>query len=88
MTRDVAALLSASYMIFHNEETGHLQTRTGTPDYTLAQATPAQDLTDRLSATASAGNKWMYATGTVRAYPWQGPDVVNDNLAQGYDAQW
>ena len=83
MTKDVAGLLSASYMIFHNVETGHLQTVSGTK-IVIGSGYTGTGPDGQTGATASAGNKWMYGTGTVKTYVGK-VDVVNDNLAQGYD---
>lgn len=82
MTKDVAGLLAANYMISHNEE-GHLQTISGTkiivgPGYT------GTGPDGQTGATASATNKWMYGTGTVKVVLGD-VDVVTDTLAQGYD---
>ncbi len=85
-TRDVVALLSSnSNMIFHETGRDHLQTMGGTPviagsGYTGQGPASVSDG----SQTASATNKWMYATGTVRVFLGD-VDVVNDNLAQAYD---
>lgn len=85
-TRDVVALLSSnSNMIFHETGRDHLQTMGGTPVIAGSGYTgqgPAS-VTDG-SQTASATNKWMYATGTVKTYLGD-VDVVNDNLSQAYD---
>lgn len=83
MTKDIAGLLSASYMIFHNVETGHLQTVSGTK-IVIGSGYTGTGPDGQTGATASAGNKWMYGTGTVKTYVGK-VDVVNDNLAQGYD---
>lgn len=83
MTKDIAGLLSASYMIFHNVETGHLQTVSGTK-IIVGSGYTGTGPDGQTGATASAGNKWMYGTGTVKTYVGK-VDVVNDNLAQGYD---
>jgi hypothetical protein len=86
MTRDTAAILSSnSQMLFHNKESDHLQTLGGTPVIVgsgYSGQGPAS-VSDG-SQTASATNKWIYATGTVRTYVGD-VDVVNDNLAQAYD---
>jgi hypothetical protein len=84
MTRDIAALLSSSsQMIIHNKDVDHLQTLGGTPVIVGSgySGTGPDGVT---GATASATNKWIYATGTVRTYVGN-VDVVNDNLAQAYD---
>jgi hypothetical protein len=43
-----------------------------------------EDATGYVQMRADTENKWIYATGTVRVYLGD-VDVVNDNLAQGYD---
>lgn len=84
MTRDTAALLSStSNMLFHDKDTEHLQTVGGTP-VAVGSGYSGTGPTGATGATASAINKWIYATGTVRVLLGK-PDVVNDNLAQGYD---
>jgi hypothetical protein len=84
MTRDVAALLSSnSNMLFHDKVKEHLQTLGGTP-VVVGNGYSGAGPDDATGATPSATNKWMYATGTVRVYLGD-VDVVNDNLAQGYD---
>lgn len=85
-TRDVVALLSSnSNMLFHEKEKDHLQTMGGTPvivgsGYTGQGPTSVTDGSEN----PTAANKWIYGTGTVRVYLGN-IDVVNDNLAQGYD---
>ncbi len=84
MTRDVAALLASnSNMLFHDRDKEHLQTLGGTP-VAVGSGYSGNGPIGNTHATASATNKWIYATGTVRVYLGE-PDVVNDNLAQGYD---
>jgi hypothetical protein len=83
-TRDVAALLSSnSNMIFHEAEKDHLQTMGGTP-VIVGSGYSGTGPDGATGATASATNKWIYATGTVRTYVGK-VDVVNDNLAQAFD---
>jgi hypothetical protein len=85
-TRDVVALLSSnSNMLFHEKDKDHLQTMGGTPVIVGSGYTGQGPLsvTDG-SEDATATNKWIYATGTVRVYLGE-IDVVNDNLAQAYD---
>jgi hypothetical protein len=83
-TRDVVALLSSnSNMIFHETEKDHLQTMGGTP-VIVGSGYTGTGPDGATGATASATNKWIYATGTVRTYVGK-IDVVNDNLAQAYD---
>jgi hypothetical protein len=84
MTRDVATILSSnSNMLFHDKVKEHLQTFGGTP-VVVGNGYSGNGPDGDNHATASDTNKWMYATGTVRVYLGD-VDVVNDNLAQGYD---
>lgn len=84
MTRDVAAILSSnSNMLFHDKQKEHLQTLGGTPVIVGAGYSGTGPDGDA-GATASATNKWIYATGLVRTYVGN-VDVVNDNLSQAYD---
>ena len=84
MTRDVAAILSSnSNMLFHDKDKEHLQTLGGTPVIVGAGYSGTGPDGDA-GATASATNKWIYATGLVRTYVGN-VDVVNDNLSQAYD---
>ena len=92
MTRDVASLLVNSNVLYHastiypgRKDTHYLTTLAGTPvvvgsGYSGAGPTDAAGDTE----TPSTTNKWMYATGEVRVILGD-IDVVNDNLAQGYD---
>lgn len=87
MTRDVAALVASSNLVYPSTDSGETFLRTvgGTPiiigsGYSGAGPTDAAGGSD----TPSATNKWMYATGDVRVILGN-IDVVNDNLAQGYD---
>lgn len=83
-TRDVVALLSSnSQMLFHNKIKDHLQTMGGTP-VVVGSGYTGSGPDGATGATASDTNKWIYATGTVRVYLGD-VDVVNDNLAQGFD---
>jgi hypothetical protein len=84
MTRDVAAILSSnSQMLFHNKDFDHLQTMGGTP-VIVGSGYSGNGPAGATGETATADNKWMYATGTVRTYVGN-IDVVNDNLAQAYN---
>lgn len=84
MTRDVAALLASnSNMLFHEAGKEHLQTLGGTP-VVVGSGYSGTGPDGDAGAAASATNKWIYATGTVRTFVGD-VDVVNDNLAQGYD---
>jgi hypothetical protein len=84
ITRDVAALLASnSNMLLHDEGKDHLQTFGGTP-IIVGSGYTGTGPDGATGATASATNKWIYATGTVRTYVGK-VDVVNDSLAQAYD---
>lgn len=84
MTRDTAALLSStSNMLFHDKGKEHLQTVGGTP-VVVGSGYSGNGPIGATGETATDTNKWIYATGTVKVYLGE-PDVVNDNLAQGYD---
>lgn len=82
MPRDIAALLSSSYMLFHTAD-GRLETVSGTP-IVIGSGYSGTGPTGVTGAAASAINKWMYGTGTVKTYVGK-VDVVNDNLSQAYD---
>jgi hypothetical protein len=82
MTRDIAGLLSASYMLFHRED-GRVETISGTP-VIIGSGYSGTGPTGATGATATDGNKWMYGTGTVELYIGE-VDVVNDNNGQAYD---
>jgi hypothetical protein len=84
MTRDTATLLSSSSnMLFHDKDVEHLQTLGGTP-VAVGSGYSGNGPVGATGATATDTNKWIYATGTVKIFLGE-PDVVNDNLAQGYD---
>jgi hypothetical protein len=87
MTRDVAALVASSSLIYPSAGSGDAFLRTvgGTPvvigsGYSGAGPTDAAGDTE----VPTAINKWMYATGDVRVVLGD-IDVVTDTLAQGYD---
>lgn len=77
MTKDVAGLLAANYMIFHNAE-GHLQTISGTK-IIIGSGYSGTGPDGVTGATASATNKWIYGTGLVKTVLGD-IDVVTDNL--------
>jgi len=84
MTRDIAAALSSNnQMLFHSKDGDHLQTFGGTP-VVIGSGYTGNGPDGATGATATHTNKWMYATGTMRTYVGN-VDIVNDNLAQGYD---
>lgn len=82
MTRDVAGLLAANYMLFHQAD-GRLETVSGTP-VIIGSGYSGTGPTGATGATATDANKWIYATGTVETYVGN-VDVVNDNNGQAYD---
>lgn len=83
MTRDVAGILAANYMIYHNAARGHMQTISGTT-IVIGSGYNGKGPVGVTGEAASATNKWMYGTGTVKTYIGK-IDVVNDNYAQAYD---
>ena len=84
VTRDVASLLASnSNMLMHEEGKDHLQTFGGTP-IIIGSGYSGNGPDGNTNAAASATNKWIYATGTVRTFVGN-IDVVNDNLSQAYD---
>jgi hypothetical protein len=84
VTRDVASLLASnSNMLLHEEGKDHLQTFGGTP-IIVGSGYSGNGPDGVTGASASATNKWIYATGTVKTYVGD-VDVVNDNLSQAYD---
>lgn len=82
MTRDAANLLASSYMLFHSQD-GHLQTINGTK-IVVGSGYTGTGPDGQTGATATAGNKWMYGTGTIKVMLGD-VDVVADSLAQSYD---
>jgi hypothetical protein len=84
VTRDVASLLASnSNMLMHDKGKDHLQTFGGTP-IVVGSGYSGNGPDGATGAAASATNKWIYATGTVKTYVGD-VDVVNDNLSQAYD---
>jgi hypothetical protein len=84
VTRDVASLLASnSNMLMHDKGKDHLQTFGGTP-IIVGSGYSGNGPDGATGASASATNKWIYATGTVKTYVGD-VDVVNDNLSQAYD---
>jgi hypothetical protein len=84
MTRDVFSLLSSQGDVFmFNEDEERVETTNGTP-VIIGSGYSGEGPDEATGATATATNKWMYATGTVKTYLGD-VDVVNDNLAQAYD---
>jgi hypothetical protein len=84
MTRDTAALLAREGQIFFHERTkDHLSTMNGTP-VILGSGYSGTGPDGDNHAAPTDGNKWMYATGTVKVYLGK-VDVVNDNYSQAYN---
>jgi hypothetical protein len=84
MTRDVYSLLSSQGDVFmFNEDKERVETTNGTP-VIIGSGYSGAGPDEATGATATATNKWMYATGTVKTYLGD-VDVVNDNLAQAYN---
>lgn len=85
MTRDVASFLGSRliYKKGEDEYSGRAMTRLGTHVVIGSGYTGNGPIGDA-NATASATNKWMYATGPISVHLGD-IEVVNDNLAQGAD---
>jgi hypothetical protein len=86
MSRDVFSILSSAGQVFMHSRDGsgdHLQTSGGTP-VVVGSGYSGNGPDGASGAEATADNKWIYATGTVKTFVGQ-VDVVNDNLAQAYD---
>ena len=81
MTRDVASLLG-SRLIFLPSDGGKAMTRLGTPVVIGSGYTGAGRIGDS-NTTASASNKWMFATGSLDVHLSK-PEIVNDSLSQGF----
>jgi len=85
MTRDVASILGSRlvYKKGETENSGRAMTRLGT-DVIIGSGYTGNGPIGDANATASATNKWMYATGPVEVHLGK-IEVVNENLAQGAD---
>jgi hypothetical protein len=84
MTRDVYSLLTSVGDVFmYDEDEKRVKTLNGTP-IVVGSGYSGTGPDGAANNTASVTNKWMYATGNVKTYLGD-VDVVNDNLAQGYD---
>lgn len=84
MTRDVASILGSRiiYSPADGGKTGKAMTRLGTEIVIGSGYTGAGRLGDA-NTTASASNKWMFATGPVDVHLSK-IEIVNENLGQGY----
>jgi hypothetical protein len=84
LTRDVYSLLTSTGDTFmYNEDKNRVETLNGTP-VIVGSGYSGTGPDGATGSAATAANKWIYATGSVRTYVGD-VDVVNDNLAQGYD---
>jgi len=81
MTRDVASHLG-SRLIFLPSDGGKAMTRLGTQVVIGSGYTGAGRIGDA-NTTASASNKWMFATGSLDVHLSK-PEVVNENIGQGF----
>lgn len=86
MTRDVASILG-SRLIYASKgegEQGKVMTRLGT-EVIIGSGYSGNGPIGETYATASATNRWMFATGPVEVHLGK-VEVINENLAQGIDA--
>jgi hypothetical protein len=84
MTRDVASALGSRILYKNSDNSGHLITRLGTP-VVIGSGYSGNGPDGDSNSTASATNKWMYATGSLDVHLGK-IEVVNENLSQGVDA--
>ena len=86
MTRDVASILGSRliYSPADGGKTGKAMTRLGTEVVIGSGYTGSGRIGDS-NTSASASNKWMYATGALDVHLSK-PEVVNENLGQGFTA--
>ena len=86
MTRDVASILGSRiiYSPADGGKTGKAITRLGT-EVVIGSGYTGNGRLGDANTNASASNKWMYATGALDVHLSK-PEVVNDNLGQGFTA--
>jgi hypothetical protein len=86
MTRDVASILGSRlvYVSTNEGKSGRAMTRLGT-DVVIGSGYTGNGPISTANATASATNRWMFATGPLDIHLGK-VEVINDNLAQGVDA--
>jgi hypothetical protein len=86
MTRDVASILGSRliYSPADGGKTGKAMTRLGT-EVVIGSGYTGAGRIDDANTTASASNKWMFATGPIDVHLSK-PEVVNENLGQGFTA--
>jgi hypothetical protein len=85
MTRDMASILGSRliYKKGETENSGRAMTRLGT-DVIIGSGYTGNGPIGDANATASATNKWMYATSSVQVHLGK-VEIVNENLGQGAD---
>ncbi len=89
MTRDVASILGShikfdEFDALPGKKLGKLRTRLGT-EVVVGSGYSGNGPIGNANATASATNRWMFATGPVDVHLSK-PEVVNDTLSQGVNA--
>jgi hypothetical protein len=86
MTRDVASILGSRlvYKKGDDDTPGSVMTRLGTP-VVIGSGYTGNGPIAATGATASATNKWIYATGAVDVHLGK-IEIVNEDLGQGVDA--
>jgi hypothetical protein len=84
MTRDVASILGSRLIYLNKDDKGRAMTRLGT-DVIIGSGYSGNGPIGATGATASATNRWMFATGAINVHIGK-VEVVNQNLGQGIDA--
>lgn len=89
MTRDVATILGSKIKFdefdpLPGDRLGKLRTRLGT-EVVVGSGYSGNGPIGNANATASATNRWMFATGPVDVHLSK-PEIVNDTLSQGVNA--
>jgi hypothetical protein len=86
ITRDVAIQLAGGKRLYPDKDKKHLVTVCGTPVIAGSGYSGDGPIIEDEADPATDTTKWMYATGSLRAYLGD-IEVVNDSYAQGYDVQ-
>jgi hypothetical protein len=83
MTRDVASILGSKliYLPATENRTGRVMTRLGT-DVIVGSGYSGSGPIGNANATASATNRWMFATGPIDVHLGKA-EVVNESISQG-----
>lgn len=89
MTRDVATILGSKIKFdefdpLPGDRLGKLRTRLGT-EVVVGSGYSGNGPIGNANATASATNRWMFATGPIDVHLSK-PEIVNDTLSQGVNA--